>query len=37
MSKAMNSAETFQLISEVDEKLRSKKGIFDEDAHNAKR
>lgn len=37
VAKAMNPAETFQLIKEVDEKLRKKNGIFDEEAHNAKR
>ena len=36
--QAMAPHETFQMISDIDNKLATKSGgIFDEDAHNAKR
>lgn len=36
-SKGFNPTETFQLISVIDAKLANKNGVFDEEAHEAKR
>ena len=37
MNRSFNPQETFQLISDVDQKLVSRKGLFADDEHEAKR